>query len=115
VPTDRDAFLVIDPALSVQALSSRAEALLAISEEEAIDRLVFDLLVPADAEVSGPAGLAASIAQAARGTGEPIRTYVRPWNTFGVRLRARVTPCGPPRAALLVLQAPEDRPVRPVE
>ena len=39
---------------------------------------------------------------------------VRPWNTFGVRMRARIAPCGPPRAALLVLEDPTSRPLRAV-
>ena len=32
------------------------------------------------------------------------RAFVRPWNTFGVRMRARIATCGPPRAALIVLE-----------
>jgi hypothetical protein len=39
---------------------------------------------------------------------EPVDTFVRPWNTFGVRMRATIAPCGPPRAALVVLGG--DRP-----
>jgi PAS domain-containing protein len=109
VPTDRDAFLVIDPALQVQAMSRRAQILLAVPEEEAVNRPVSDLLIPADAEAHGRAGFAASIAAAARGSGDPASAIVRPWNTFGVRIRARVAPCGPPRAALVVLQTPQDR------
>ena len=35
VPSDRDAFLVIDTALLIQAMSRRAQTLLAVSEEEA--------------------------------------------------------------------------------
>ena len=41
----------------------------------------------------------------AEGNEEDIsRSFVRPWNTFGVRLRARIATCGPPRAALVVLE-----------
>jgi hypothetical protein len=29
---------------------------------------------------------------------------VRPANTFGIRLTARIATCGPPRAALVVLE-----------
>jgi hypothetical protein len=36
---------------------------------------------------------------------------VRPWNTFGVRMRAKIAMCGPPRAALIVLD--DDRPPAP--
>jgi PAS domain-containing protein len=114
VPTDRDAFLVIDTALLIQAMSRRAQTLLAVSEEEAINRPVAELLVPADAEAQGHAGFAAAIAEAARGADDPANVFVRPWNTFGVRMRARIASCGPPRAALVVLAAPGSRRLRAV-
>jgi PAS domain-containing protein len=115
VPTERDAFLVIDSALLVQAVSRRAQTLLAVTEEEAINRPAAELIVPADAEAQGAAGFAAAIAEAARGSEEPVSRFVRPWNTFGVRMRARIGPCGPPRAALVVLQAPRERRLRAVD
>jgi hypothetical protein len=66
---------------------------------------VSELLVPADAE-AGRAGFAAAVAQAAAGEDpDNSRTFVRPWNTFGVRLRARIATCGPPRAALVVMES----------
>ena len=85
-------------------MSREAQTLLGISEEDAVDKPVAELLVPADAEAQGRTGFAATIADAAGGI-EPDLSYahVRPWNTFGVRLRARVATCGPPRAALIVL------------
>jgi hypothetical protein len=105
VPSARDAFLVVDSSLSVQAMSREAQSLLGVTEELAIDKPVADLLVPADAEAQGRAGFAAAIAHAAEGyDGDMARCFVRPWNTFGVRLRARIATCGPPRAALLVLE-----------
>lgn len=113
VPSDREAFLVIDGSLLVQAMSRRAQSLLAVSEEEAVNRPISELLVSADAEAQGNR-LAAAIADAAEGAGEPVSVFVRPWNTFGVRMRVRIAPCGPPRAALLVLQAPGQRPLRVV-
>jgi hypothetical protein len=108
VPTDRDT------ALLIQAMSRRAQTLLAVSEEEAINRPVAELLVPADAEAQGHAGFAAAIAEAARGADDPANVFVRPWNTFGVRMRARIASCGPPRAALVVLAAPGSRRLRAV-
>ena len=36
---------------------------------------------------------------------DTARAFVRPWNTFGVRMRARIATCGPPRAALIVLDS----------
>jgi hypothetical protein len=68
----------------------------------------------ADAEAQGRR-LSAAIAEAADGSSETISAFVRPWNTFGVRIRARITPCGPPRAALLVLDSPRQRQLRAVD
>ena len=105
VPTDREAFLVVDSALLVQAVSAEAESFLGVTEERAIDKPVADLLTSADAEAQGRTSFAAAIVQAADGDDpEPTRRFVRPWNTFGVRTRARIATCGPPRAALVVLE-----------
>ena len=111
-PSHSDAFLVIDGALLVQAMSWRAETLLGVTEESAVNRPVMHLLVPADAEAGGPARFAAALSEAAAGAAEPVSAFVRPWSTFGVRLRARVASCGPPRAALVVL---EDQQLRVVQ
>ena len=113
-PTADDAFLVIDNALLVQALSRRAQTLLGLSEAEAINRRVAELLVPADAEARSLGGFAGAIASAAAGADGPVTVVVRPWNTFGVRMRARIAPCGPPRAALVVLEDPQTRRLRAV-
>ncbi len=103
-PSAGDAFLVLDRALSVCAVSRGAERLLATSEPDAVNRHISDLLTPADAEEAGGESLAVAVTWAARGDG-PIRsTIVRPANTFGIRLSARIGGCGPPRAALLVLE-----------
>jgi hypothetical protein len=105
---------VIDSGLAIQAMSRRAQALLAVTEEDAVNRPVVELLAPADAEADGPSRFAAAIVDAAHGDDEPATAVVRPWNTFGVRLRARIAPCGPPRAALIVLQDPHERRLRAV-
>ena len=106
VPAARDAFLVVDSSLLVQAMSREAQLLLGVTEELAIDKPVAELLVPADAEAQARTGFAAAIADAAEGHDpETARSFVRPWNTFGVRLRARIATCGPPRAALIVLES----------
>jgi PAS domain-containing protein len=105
VPSAKDAFLVVDSSMSIQAMSREAQSLLGVNEEAAIDRPVAELLVPADTESQGRTGFAASITQAAGGDDpDSARSFVRPWNTFGVRLRARISTCGPPRAALVVLE-----------
>lgn len=114
IPGEDEAFLVIDGALSIQAMSRRAQLLLSVCEEEAVNRPVAELLVPADAEAQVPTRFAAAIVDAAAGSGELGSGYVRPWNTFGVRLRARVAPCGPPRAALVILEERQGRHLRPV-
>jgi PAS domain-containing protein len=112
-PSQHDAFLVIDSSLLVQALSRQAQSLLGLTEEEAVNRPVIELLTPADAETQGPPRFAAALAGAA--ASDDLGTaFVRPWNTFGVRMRARVAPCGPPRAALVVLEDMAKRPLRAV-
>jgi hypothetical protein len=97
-------------------MSKQAEAFLGMSEEAAIDKPVGELLVPADAEAQGRTGFAAAVAQAAEGHDpQTSRSFVRPWNTFGVRMRARIATCGPPRAALVVLEDSGPRALRAVK
>jgi PAS domain-containing protein len=101
-PDPQGAFLVVDSRLRIHGVSGAAERLLGLTETEAAGRPVAELLVAPDAEAGRPNGLPSLIAEVAGG-GEATHTYVRPWNTFGIRLRARISPCGPPRAALVVL------------
>jgi hypothetical protein len=116
IPLRGEAFLVVDSGLLVQAMSSRAQTFLGVTEELAVNRPVSELLVPADAEAQGHAGFASAIAQAAVGQDdETTRKFVRPWNTFGVRMQARIATCGPPRAALVVLEDSAPRPLRAVK
>jgi hypothetical protein len=103
-PKAGDAFLVLDRSLAVCGVSRAAERLLATSEPDAVNRHVTDLLMPADAEETGGESLSVAVSWAARGDGGTRTTVVRPANTFGIRLTARIGSCGPPRAALLVLQ-----------
>jgi hypothetical protein len=115
VPGGGDAFLVVDRALLVQAMSQQAQEFLAIEEERAINQPVAALLVPADAEPLGRTSFAAAIGQAADGHDpDTAHSIVRPWNTFGVRMRARIATCGPPRAALVVLEDNRPRSLRAV-
>ena len=86
-------------------MSKQAQAFLGVTEEDAINKPVAELLVPADAEAQGRMSFAAAIVEAANGDDpETSRRFVRPWNTFGVRMRTRIATCGPPRAALVVLE-----------
>jgi hypothetical protein len=112
VPGRQDAFLVIDAALSIQAVSRRAEVLLGVGEESAVNRPVAELLVPAAAEAAGSGDFAAAIVDAVGGGDVPSHASVRPRNTFGVRMRARIGACGPPRAALVVLETTPPRSLR---
>jgi PAS domain-containing protein len=102
-PTPKDPFLVVDGSLTICALSRQAEKLLGVSETDVVNRHVADFLVPGDAETSGGENLASLLAWAVRGEIPTNNVVVRPTNTFGVRYWARVGPCGPPNAALLVL------------
>jgi hypothetical protein len=78
--------------------------LLATVETDAVNRHVTELLVPADAEAQGPSNLAVAVTWAARGDARTRRVVVRPSNTFGIRLTARICSCGPPTAALVVFE-----------
>jgi len=102
-PTREDPFLVIDGALTIRAVSERAEELLGLSETEAVNEHVLNYLVPAEAENAGPENLVALLARAAGGDVASHDVVIRPRDEFGVRLWARVGACGPPTAALLVL------------
>lgn len=102
-PRAGEPFLVIDSTLSVCAVSAEAEALLGIEETSAVNKHVADYLVPADANASGAENLLALLIEAAGGGAGARTTVVRPRQEFGVRFRARIGPCGPPHAALLVL------------
>ena len=50
LPKPNEAFVVVDSSLSICGLSRRAERLLGITEVDAVDRRLTELLVPADAE-----------------------------------------------------------------
>jgi hypothetical protein len=102
-PGPGEAFLVVEATLSVGAVSRDAERFLGTSEADSVNRPLDELIVGADSEAGGPS-LATSVMWAARGDGEVRQVTIRPANTFGVRCRARIGPCGPPSAALVVLE-----------
>jgi hypothetical protein len=102
-PKADEPFLVIDSTLSVCAVSARAEELLGTDETQAVNQHVADFLVPADANAPSADNLLVLLVDAASGSGEPRTAIVRLRQEFGVRFRARIGPCGPPHAALLVL------------
>ena len=102
-PSPGAPFLVLDTALMICAMSAAAQRELAIDETDAVHRHVGELLVAADSEPGTGASLADIVVRAARGDGDPAELAVRPANTFGVFFQAKIAPCGPPRAALVVL------------
>lgn len=106
-PSAGQATLVVDRSLSVCAMSRAAEALLGLQEPAAVNRHLSELLTPAHAEATGLASLVAVVVGAAGGDAMVRRTVVRPAGEFGVRYAMRVGACGPPRAALLVLDDTE--------
>jgi hypothetical protein len=101
-PRDGGAFIVLDRSLSVCAVSAGAERLLATHEADAVNRHVTELIVPAEAEGHSGSNLASAVTWAASGDDASHTVTVRPTNTFGIRLTARIAGCSPPRAALLV-------------
>lgn len=102
-PRPGDPFMIVDGSLCVCALSQVAEELLGVDETAAVNRHLSEFLVPADAEAAGPDNLMDLVINAAGDVSEPRVAVVRPPDEFGIRFRARVGACGPPRAALLVL------------
>jgi lipopolysaccharide/colanic/teichoic acid biosynthesis glycosyltransferase len=114
-PRPGEAFLVVDNRLTVQALSKDAESLLGVAEQEATDRPVSDLLVGADAERGDQHTLVELLDRSVSAVDEPLCTFIRPRDTYGVRLRVRISACGPPRGCLIVFESdspPAPRPTR---
>jgi hypothetical protein len=98
-----DPFLIVDGSLCVCAVSRVAEELLGVDETAAVNHHLSEFLVPADAEASGADNLMDLVIHAASDDSHARLAVVRPPDEFGVRFRAKVGACGPPRAALLVL------------
>jgi hypothetical protein len=95
-------FLIVDRALTVQAVSRSAQAALRVSEPEAVGVPLDEFLISGDvgdpaADLSAMAALA--IEQAQPSSRFDVRTVEDPELCFD----ARVNACGPPAAALLTL------------
>jgi hypothetical protein len=102
-PRPGEPFMIVDGSLCVCALSQVAEELLGVQETEAVNRHLSEFLVPADAEAASTENLMDLVINAASAASETRVAVVRPPDEFGIRFRAQVGACGPPRAALLVL------------
>lgn len=108
-PASEDAFLVLDETMRVGALSRHAQSLLGIDEGAAVERHIDEFLTPADPRSPSVATLDTGLARSARGGSTPRNLEVR-LRTGNVRLRARIGPCGPPPATLIVLVGGAPRP-----
>jgi PAS domain-containing protein len=108
-PAEHETFLVVDDLLRIRAVSRGAERLLGMHETQLIDSHVGEVLVPAEATPEGSARLAVLVARVASGAERGDRAHpiaVRPRDTYGVRYAARIGPCSPDSAALIVLGDP---------
>ena len=105
-PDCNDAFLVVDARLTVQAVSRRAEQIFGVVEAEVTDHPITELLTDADVEIDDSQSFGAALLSAALDDEGRRSTFVRPRDAYGIRIRARISHCGPPRAALIVLETP---------
>ncbi|HEU4977156.1 MAG TPA: hypothetical protein VFT50_18855 [Baekduia sp.] len=103
-PQPGGAFLIVDRQLKLCGLSQAAERLLAVDEPSAVHRHIGEFLEPADAEAGAGDAFVQGIVAAAGGPAPVQRLVVRPAGEYGVRYAARVGSCGPPEAALVVLE-----------
>jgi hypothetical protein len=100
-PSPGDAFVVVDRSARVCALSGVIETLLSVTERDAVGRPVIELIAPvADGTDEGQA-MVAMLRAVAGGTQEAGHARGL---AAGAAVTIRVGPCGPPRAALLVLE-----------
>jgi hypothetical protein len=105
-PARGETFLVVDDLMRIRAVSRDAERLLGMQETHLIGSQVGDVLIPAEVTPDGGAHLAVLVARAAARSAGTVTTAVRPRDTFGVRYAARIGPCSPEPAALIVLAEP---------
>lgn len=106
-PKPGEPALVIDRTLTVCAVNRHAEDLLGVDEPQAINAHIGRFLVPAHAEAPSLDGLVGQVVSAAAGVGMTERAVVRPTGEFGIRYAVRIGACGPPSAALIVLDDDE--------
>ena len=96
-------FLIVDQQLAVQAISRHAQVVVSVDEPTGVgipleELLIFDIGHCENNEVA----LLVELAMAGAEPSEPLelRTVANP----GIRLRGRVTRCGPPPAASFLLR-----------
>jgi hypothetical protein len=107
-PHRSDPFVIVNERLAVRGISRRAETVLRVDEPAAADIPLNEFLV-SDGGKPGDVELARLVALAASGAGPSLTLTLRTVGDPQLRFRARITSCGPPLAALLVLGPLHDR------
>jgi hypothetical protein len=105
-PDRREAFLVVDHELRLQAVGRRAEDLLNVCESVIVGSELTELLLPIDCEEAGAGTLTDAVFAAANEEHMPVPMHLalRGVSDPNLLIRARIGRCGPARAALMVLQ-----------
>jgi hypothetical protein len=106
-PRSSDPFVIVDERLAVRGISRQAETVLLVDEPAAADIPLNEFLV-SDSGPPGDVELARLVALAAGGAGPRLTLTLRTVGDAPLRFRARITSCGPPLAALLVLGPLQD-------
>ncbi len=101
-PRYDDPFLIVDRQLAVQAVSRHAEVVLSVDEPAGVGIQLQELLI-CDNGHGDDGKVALSVELAIAGAESSNRLELRTVADPEIRFRGRVTRCGPPPAALLVL------------
>jgi hypothetical protein len=106
-PHRSDPFVIVDEQLTVRAISRQAEAVLMVDEPAGVGVPLDEFLVSDNGDHQG-AEVAQVIALATGGAPPPLTVALRTAGDPEARFKARITSCGPPLAALLVLTTTPD-------
>ncbi len=101
-PRYDDPFVIVDRKLAVQAVSRRAEAALSVEEPAGLDAPLKEFLICNNGD-HDRGELAALVELAFAGAEPSNRLELRTVASPEIRLEGRVTSCGPPPGALLIL------------
>jgi hypothetical protein len=102
IPRHDDPFVIVDENLVVQAVSRHAETVLLVDEPAGFSARLDELLISDNGDLEG-VELARLVHAAVEGASPSETVELRTVGDPVVRFRARVSSCGPPLAALLVL------------
>jgi hypothetical protein len=113
IPRHDDPFVIVDANLVVQAVSRHAETVLLVDEPAGFSARLDELLISDTGDVEG-AELARLVRVAVDGASPSETVELRTVDDPVVRFQVRLSSCGPPLAALLVLTPafPGARPLR---